>query len=146
MRGVFRLARGIVKRSIERDRSSEPYVEALSRSLWPWRETWLLALVCLLALLDYVSTYAVLEFSGNEYVYEGGPLASWALQVGGFSWLFLVDIAAASVLLLVAITIRSIHSKFGFRGFGRTAFVFVLTPYVVITMAAIFNNIALTFL
>jgi len=143
---VFKLAKGIVKRSLERDRSSERYVEALSRSLWPWRESWLLALVCLLAVLDYVSTYAVLELSGNEYVYEGGPLASWALQIGGFTWLFLVDMAAAIALLLVAITIRSLHSKFGFQGFGRTAFVFVLTPYVVITMAAVYNNIVLTFL
>lgn len=146
MREVFKLAKGIVKKSLERDRSNERYVEALSRSLWPWRESWLLALVCLLAILDYVSTYAVLEFSGNEYVYEGGPLASWALQIGGFTWLFLVDMAAAIALLLVAITIRSLHSKFGFQGFGRTAFVFVLTPYVVITMAAVYNNIVLTFL
>jgi len=86
----------MVSKSLERDRASERYVEAVSRFLWPWRESWLLALVGLVAVLDYASTYAVLELSGNEYVYEGGPLASWALQMGGFTGLFLVDMAAAS--------------------------------------------------
>ena len=136
----------MVSKSLERDRASERYVEAVSRFLWPWRESWLLALVGLVAVLDYASTYVVLELSGNEYVYEGGPLASWALQMGGFTGLFLVDMAAAMVLLVVAITIRSLHFKFGFKGFGQTAFVVVLAPYVVVTMAAIYNNIVLTFL
>lgn len=146
MQRVFGLAKGMVSKSLERDRASERYVEAVSRSLWPWRESRLLALVILVAVLDYASTYAVLELSGNEYVYEGGPLASWALQMGGFTGLFLVDMAAAMALLVVAITIRSLHFKFGFKGFGRTAFVVVLAPYVVVTMAAVYNNVALTFL
>jgi len=143
---VLGLAKGMVRKSLERDRSSERYVEAVSRSLWPWGETRLLALVGFLAMLDYVSTYAVLELSGNKYVYESGPLASWALQIGGFTGLFLFDMAAISTLLLIAVFIRSLHSKFGFKGFGRTSFVVVLVPYVVITMAAVFNNIVLTFL
>ena len=65
--------------------------------------------------------------------------------MGGFTGLFLVDMAAASALLLAAVTIRFFHSKFGFKGFGRTAFVVVLMPYAVVTMAAVFNNIVLTF-
>ena len=69
----------MVRKSLERSWTSERYVEALSRSLWPWRESWLLAFVSFLAVLDYVSTYAVLELSGKTCVYEGGPLASWAL-------------------------------------------------------------------
>ena len=146
MHRVFGLAKGVVRRSLERDRSSERYVEAVSRSLWPWPESKLLALVSFLVVLDYASTYAVLELSGKTCIYEGGPLASWALQVGGFTELFLVDVAAASVLLLAALTIRFLYSKFGFNGFGRTAFVVVLVPYVVVTMAAVFNNIVLTFL
>ena len=146
MHRVFGLAKGVVRKSLEIDRSSERYVEAASRSLWPWREAWLLVFVSFLAMLDYVSTYAVLELSGNKYVYEGGPLASWALRMDGFRGLFLVDIGAASTLLVLAITIRFLHSKFGFKGFGRTAFVIVLAPYAVVTMAAIFNNIVLTFL
>lgn len=143
---VFGLAKSMVRKSLERDRSSERYVEAVSRSLWPWRESRLLALVLLLAVLDYVSTYAALELSGRMDVYEGGPLASWALRMGGFTRLFWVDMAAVSVLLLAALAFRFLHSKFGFKGFGRTAFVVVLVPYIVITMAAIFNNIVLTFL
>jgi len=146
MHRVFRLARGMVRKSLARDRSSERYVEAVSRSLWPWPESLLLALVGLLAMLDYVSTYAVLELSGRLDVYESGPLASWALRTGGFTGLFLVDMAAASALLLVAVTIRLLHSRFGFNSFGRAAFVVVLVPYVVVTMAAVFNNIVLTFL
>ncbi len=143
---VFGLAKGMVRKSLERDSSREQYVEAVSRSLWPWRESWLLALVGFLAVLDYASTYAALELSGNKYIYESGPLASWALQMGGFPGLFLVDMAAVGTLMLAAITIRSLHFKFGFKGFRRTAFAVVVIPYVVITMAAIFNNIVLTFL
>lgn len=143
---VFGLAKGTVRKSLERDLSKERYVEAVSRSLWPWRESWLLALVGFLAVLDYVSTYAALELSGNKYIYESGPLASWALQMGGFPGLFLVDVAAVGTLMLAAITIRSLHFKFGFKGFRRTAFAVVVIPYVVITMAAIFNNIVLAFL
>ena len=66
--------------------------------------------------------------------------------MGGFTGLFLVDVVAASALLLLAVTIRFLHSKFGFKGFGRTAFVVMLVPYVVVTMAVVFNNIVLTFL
>jgi len=146
MHQVLRLAKGMVRKSLERDRSSERYVEALSRSLWPWPESRLLALVSFLVVLDYISTYAVLELGRRADVYEGGPLASWALQTSGFMGLFLVDIAAASALLLAAIIVRSLHLKFGFKGFGRAAFVVVLVPYVVVTMAAIFNNVVLTFL
>jgi len=142
---VFRLAKGMVKKSLERDRASERYVETLSRSLWPWRESWLLAFVSFLAVLDYISTYAALELSGNTYVYESGPLANWTLRMGGFTRLFLVDMATVSVLLLAAVTIRFLHYKLGFKGFGRAAFVVVLVPYAVITMAAVFNNIVLTF-
>jgi len=87
--------------------------------------------------LDYVGTYAVLELSGKTYVYEGGPLARWALRMGGFTGLFLVDMAAASTLLLATATIRFLHSKFGFKGFGRTAFVVLLVPYAVATVAAV---------
>ena len=146
MNRMVELSKGILKKSHELDQSSEQYVEAVSRSLWPWRESLLLAVVGLLAALDYVSTYAALELSGNNYLYEGGLLASWALRTGGFTGLFLADIAAVSTLLLAALTIRFLHSKFGFNGFGRTAFVAMLVPYVVITMAAILNNVVLTFL
>lgn len=146
MHRVFGLVKGTVRKSLERDRSSERYMEAASRSLWPWRESRLLAFVGLVAVLDYASTYAVLELSGKAHVYESGPLASWALQMGGFTGLFLFDIAAAGTLLLAAVTIRALHYRFGFKGFGRAAFVVVLVPYTVITMAAIFNNVVLTFL
>ena len=143
---VFGVARGVVKRSLERDRSSEPRVEAVSRYLWPWQESRLLAFVSLLAALDYISTYSALELSGNANVYEGGLLAGWALQMGGFGGLFLVDIVAVGTLLLTAVTIRFLYSKFGFKGFGRTALVVLLVPYFVATMSAVFKNIALTFI
>lgn len=63
------------------------------------------ALVVFLAMLDYVSTsYAFLELSGNKYFSEGGSLANWALKQGGFSRLFWIDVAAASALVLLAVT------------------------------------------
>lgn len=140
------LTKDIIKKSLKVDRSTERYVEAVSRSLWPWGESRLLALVGLLVMLDYLSTFAALELSGNKYLYEGGPLANWALQTAGFAGLFLFNIFIISALLLTALTIRFLHFKFGFEGFGRAAFVVMLAPYVVVTMAAIFNNVLLTFL
>ena len=140
------LIKDIAKKRLEVDRSMERYVEAFSRSLWPWKESWLLALVGLVAVLDYLSTFTALEFSGNKYLYEGGLLANWALQTAGFTGLFLFDTVIIITLLLTALTIRFLHFKFGFKGFGRTAFVVMLVPYVVIAMAAICNNIVLMFL
>ena len=146
MHWLMERARVVAGGDLGKDRPCEQYCEAVSRSLWPWSESKLLAFVCLLALLDYVSTYAVLELSMNRYVYESGPLASWALEMGGFAGLFLVDMLSASILLLIAVSIRHLHRRVGFRNFGRTALVFFLVPYVVVTMAAVFNNIVLTFL
>ena len=146
MRRVFGLAKGMVRKSLQRDRSSERSMEAVSRLLWPWRESRLLSLVCFLAVLDYVSTYALLELSGKTHVYEGGSLAGWALRMGGFKGLLLVDVAAVSALLLTAVTIRFLYTRFGFKGFGRTALVLLLAPYAVITMAAVYNNIVLALL
>ena len=100
----------------------------------------------ILIILDYVSTYAFLELSGNKYLFEGGSLARWALREGGFSKLFWTDMASVSTLVLLAIIARLLYSKRGFQGFGRAAFVLALVPYVVITMATIYNNIVLTFL
>jgi len=143
---MVELIKNIAKKRLKVDRSMERYVEAVSRSLWPWGESRLLALVGLLVMLDYLSTFAALELSGNKYLYEGGPLANWALQTAGFAGLFLFNIFIISALLLTALTIRFLHFKFGFEGFGRAAFVVMLAPYVVVTMAAIFNNVLLTFL
>lgn len=75
MHRIFGLAKGMIARSIELDRAVEKHVETLSRSLWPWRESRLIALVSLLLVLDYASTFAFLKFDGNKYVHEGGPLA-----------------------------------------------------------------------
>ena len=121
-----------VVRALERDRSSEPRVEAVSQFFWPWREPWLVAFAGIVAILDYTTTYAVLQLSGKEYVYEAGWLASWALRSGGFGILLLVDIAAVVGLSLIALAVRSLCLKFGYRGFGRAMFVFLLIPYVVI--------------
>jgi len=66
--------------------------------------------------------------------------------LGGFSRLFWIDAIAVVGLMLLAINSRFLYSKFGFRDFGRAAFIFILVPYVVLTMAAIFNNVLLTFI
>ncbi len=142
---MCRSAGAILRKSREIDRGLGRYAEVLSRFLWPWRELWLLVVVGSLSILDFVSTYALLELSGKEQVYESGYLASWALEKGGFGFLFLVDIAAAVVIILVALASRYLYTKYGFRGYGRAAFVCLLIPYVVIAAFAIINNIILTF-
>jgi hypothetical protein len=140
------LARERLRRSLERDRSLERHFEALSHRLWPWRLSLLVWVVVLLAVLDHASTYALLELSGNRQVYESGLLARWALRLGGFEVLLIVDIAAAGVLSFTAVLVRHLYSRYGFAGFGRAAFVLLLVPYAVIAMAAIYNNLLLTLL
>ncbi len=146
MHNALQWVKRIIRKSLARDRAHEPRMAALSKYLWPWRESRLLLLIGLLSVLDYVSTYAVLALSGKNNVYEHGPLASWALQRGGFTGLFLIDLGAVSTLVLTAILVQRFLSRFGFDGFGRMGFVLVLVPYVVIAMAAVYNNIVLTFL
>ena len=99
-----------------------------------------------MALLDYVSTYVILRLSGKSYFNEVGLLAKWALDKGGFAGLFLVDLAAVIAISLAAITLRFVLFRFGFRGLGRAAFVLLLLPYAVVAMAAVINNLVLTYL
>jgi len=146
MLGLNQRMKRQIARAIERDRSLDGYAQAASRRLWPWQEFWLVALASLVVVLDYTSTYAILELSGKSNVYEAGFLAGWALQTGGFEALLLVDITAVLVLSLAAVAARRFCFKFGFRGHGRAAFVILLVPYVVVTFGAITNNVALTFL
>ena len=140
---MFRSAKAILSKSREIDKSLGRYAEALSRFLWPWRELWLLIVIGLLAAFDYASTYVLLEMSGKNNAYESGRLAIWALERGGFPFLFVVDIVAAGVVSLAAFTARYLYIKYGFRDYGRAAFVFLLAPYILITALAIVNNIIL---
>jgi len=146
MGAVMRLLKKRVNKAVERDRRAEGRVEAVSRVLWPWRESRLVVLVGLLALLDYATTCVALELSGKDYIEEGGMLAGWALRVGGLGWLFLVNMGAVIALLIVATTARFLCFKIGFGGFGRAAFVVLLLPYAVVAFAAVVNNLLLTFL
>jgi len=115
MHRVLQLVKDMAKKSLERDRASERYIEVVSRFLWPWRESWLLLLVGLLAILDYISTYTLLKLSGEMAIYEGGALASRALQIDGFRGLFLMNITAVSALSLAVVTTRFLYTKFGFE-------------------------------
>ena len=146
MNAVLQFMRDRLRKAKERDRRAERYMEAASRFLWRWQESWLLALVAFVALLDYASTYAVLRLSGKSYLNEAGSLARWALDKGGFAGLSLADLAAVFAISLAAITLRFILFRSGFRGLGRAAFVFLLLPYAVVAMAAVINNLVLTYL
>jgi len=146
MNSVLAWMRYRLRKAKERDRRAERYVEAASRFLWRWRLPWLVAFAGFVALLDYASTYAVLELSGKRYLNEGGPLASWALEKGGFGGLFLADLAAVTAISIAAIVARFIFLRFGFKGFARAAFVFLLTPYVVMALVAVVNNMVLAYL
>jgi hypothetical protein len=132
-----------VRKAFERDRRAEARLGNVSHYLWPWRERWLVALIFGMALFDLMTTCIALSISHKAYS-EGGLLAGWALQVGGFGWLFLIDIGAVSGITLLAITMRYLYFRFNFRGFGRAAFVVLLLPYAVVAFAAVVNNIVLT--
>ena len=146
MESVLQRVKQSVKRSFERDRRVEPYAEAVSRRLWPWREQRLLAVVVVLVILDFISTYAFLQSTGIAYTNESGLLAGWALRMGGFGLLFLGDMGAVLALSLVAMAARSIYLRIGFKGLARAAFVLLLVPYAVMAVAAVINNVVLTVL
>ena len=133
------------KRSREIDKNLGQYAEAFSRILWPWRERWLLLITGSCSLLDYVSTFAALKMNGEHNVYESGHLASCALAAGGFPFLIVVDLTTAALLSLIALSVQRLYAKFGFKNYGRAAFIFFLTPYVLITGFAIVNNLVLAF-
>jgi hypothetical protein len=100
--------------------------------------------VCL-AILDFSSTYFLLELSNKNNAFESGIMAVWALDRGGFSFLFVFDIVAATVLSLAAFGAKYLFFKRGFKSYGRAAFVFLLAPYVIIATVAIINNLILLF-
>jgi len=143
MSPVLQWMKDRMKKAVERDRRAERYVEAASRLIWPWQERQLLFFVGVVAVLDYASTYAVLELSGKRYLNEGGALASWALEKGGFGGLFLADVGAVLAISLVALILRAILFRSGFKGFSRAALVFLLVPYAVMAIVAVFNNLIL---
>jgi hypothetical protein len=140
---MFKSAKSILIRSQEIDRGMGQYAERLSRFLWPWPERWLLVVVGVLCVLDFMSTYAVLELSGRSNVYERGNLAAWALVVGGFPFLLLVDAIGVVTLSVVALVSRHLYIRYGHSGYGRAAFVFILIPYIIIATFAVLNNIIL---
>jgi len=129
----------------EIDRGLGRHAEKVSRFLWPWQERRLFLVVGLLAVLDFTSTYTLLELSRRSDVYESGLVAIWALDRGGFPLLLLVDIIAALIMSLSALIARHLYSRHGFPGYGRAAFVFLLAPYIIIAAVAVINNIVLLF-
>jgi hypothetical protein len=72
-------------------------------------------------------------------------MAKWALAIGGFPTLLVVDAAVIGALILFATGVRALYTRSGFPGFGRTAFVFFFVPYAVIILPVVFNNIISTF-
>jgi hypothetical protein len=131
------------RKNVERERALERPLEVFSQKLWPWPIAKLIKLVFILAALDYVSTYTFLTVSNNPNLVEGGRLAGWALQTGGFFKLLLVDAAAVGGLVILAVGLRAWLSRLGYQGFGRTALVFMLVPYLVVILAVVFNNVFL---
>jgi hypothetical protein len=140
---MFKSIKAILNKSREIDRGLGRYAEAISYFLWPWQELRLLIVIGSLCIIDYFSTYAALALSSNNNIYERGHLAAWALENGGFLFLLVIDIVAVVVISIVALVIRYLYFKRGFRDYGRAAFVFLLIPYIVITALAIVNNIIL---
>jgi hypothetical protein len=149
LRAMSRLGQLIkmrIRKSIERDRALEQQMQTASRSLWPWKDWRLPLLATVLVLLDFTSTYACLELSGNTSLYEGGLLAAWSLRNGGYPLMFIVDLLAVGTLIGVALLSRAFFTRQGLSGYGRISFLVILLPYTVVTFAIVFNNIVLTFI
>ena len=145
MQTILESIRTRIKRAHERDKKLERPIEKVSRAIWPWRESKLILFVTLLAVADYVSTFMALRLSANHQISELGLMANWALSLGGFAQLLLVDAVAIGIFILLALGVRALFNKFGFPGYARTAFIFVFVPYTVIIVPIIINNVFLTF-
>jgi hypothetical protein len=141
MQNMFESMRAGIKKADERERKLERPIEKVSRLIWPWQESKLLLFVSLMAVLDFISTFSALKFYGKYGVFESGWIAKWALSIGGFPELFLVDAIAIGVLIIIAIGIRAFYNRLGFPGFARSAFVFIFVPYSIIIIPVIINNI-----
>ncbi len=133
-------------RRINRGPAVERLVARLSRIVWPWHVGWLVPLVALLAALDLISTYLLLEHSGKTYVYESGPLAAWALTKGGYNSLYVANALGVGFLCAVAVGVSRLFTRLGLSGFARAAYVLSLVPYAVAAFAAVTNNVVLTLL
>ena len=133
-----------VKRIVDRERSMDRHIGTVSRLIWPWQDRWLIPLVGLLAALDLISTYILLELSGKTNVYEGGLLAGKALSWGGFDGLYIMNVASVGLLCLIAVTARFCYNRYGLKGYARTAYVVMLVPYAVVAFAAVVNNTLMT--
>lgn len=123
----------------------EQHAQRLSKTIWPWSESRLLILVAVIAAMDYISTLAFLQFSG-DCAFEAGLLASWALSVGGYLALLIVDVTAVGILILAATATQRICKTNGLSGPGHAVFVLLLTPYATIAAAAVCNNIVIALL
>ena len=134
------------RRDIERERILEPRFEAFSRLLWPWSELKLVLFITTMAICDSISTFTALKLSANNHVTEVGLIASRALKAGGYPYLFLEQIIIIAALLLLAQGARLLYTRWGFPGFGRTAFIFLLIPYTTVISAFVINNIFVTFM
>ena len=141
LRHVLGFAIATAESSAERERFLEGRMRFVSRIIWPWNDSLLVPLAALLAALDLLSTYVLLELSGNVHVYESGLLASWALQRGGFNGLYIMNAAAVGMLCLIAVSARLFYGRFGLEGFARTAYVAVLVPYVLVAFAAVVGHV-----
>jgi len=142
---MLQLIRPAARKEARGSPLAERPIEALSRRLWPWRERWLLGLVAAVAILDYVTTYAALEISGNQGIREIGVLGSWALKERGFAGLLLADACALTALSLAAAAARMLCRRRGLNHLGRAAFVVLLLPYVFAAAAATVWNLVAAF-
>ena len=142
----FENAKNRLKTNIERQRNLEPHILTISQALWPYTELKLVFYIGVLAVLDFTSTFVALELSGSKQIYEAGFLAKWALQIGGFPGLLIVDATSVGALICLAFMAKAFYLKLGLKGFGRAAFILMLMPYFLIIWGIITNNILLAFL
>ena len=143
---MFKDYKDRMRKSRELERSFDRPLETISRKIWPYTELKLVFYICILAVLDFTSTFIALELSGNNQVSEVGVLAKWALQTGGFPKLLLVDAAVICGLISIAALARYLYLRLGLKGFARAAFAFLLTPYFIFIMGVVVNNVVVVFM
>jgi hypothetical protein len=133
----------LAQKSRKADTGLDRHAGRLAAFVWPFPTRYLALSVSALAALDFLSTYVNMGILRNPNVVESGPVAAWALGIGGFGFLLAVDIASVGLVLGVALVARRFYFRSGLYGYGHAAFVVVLLPYVVRTAAVVISNIAL---
>ena len=116
-----------------------------SSRLWPANMV-LLCLACAAAtLLDYLTTYHLLELSGKPAI-EGNAFSRALLEQGGWRLLFIKDLIAVGIYAIAAFAVYKTAATRNMAGLGRFLSVAVLLVYLLARLIPAINNTLLAYL